>query len=103
MTNATYDLYLNSPFMGLIHAAECAIEEINGNPHRVGFRYTADYLGHAAAFPFDPIQLPLNSGETIFRYSGSLPGVLDDYLPDDWGKKVLTWLGGVLQTSPAAK
>ena len=40
----------------------------------------------------DPVQLPLGTQESLFQCSGGMPGVLDDYLPDAWGRKVLSQL-----------
>ncbi len=85
----TYDIYLNTRATGLIKAANCVIAETHGRVEQLGFRYTPDYLAHPGAFSLDPNALPLRAGETQFECRGSLPGFLDDYLPDDWGKRVL--------------
>lgn len=92
MTKAAYDIYLNTPATGIVHAADCVIEEQNGKPQRIGFRYVANYLQARAAFAIDPSALPLRESEFLFRCDAGLPGFLDDYLPDAWGKKVLTRL-----------
>jgi len=89
-TKARYDLFLNTPATGQIHAADCVIEEDNGFTIRVGFRYRDSYLDHPAAFPVDPRQLPLQPGETTLQCQGGIPAFLDDYLPDDWGRRVLS-------------
>ncbi|MFK5948407.1 MAG: type II toxin-antitoxin system HipA family toxin [Methylococcales bacterium] len=87
-----YDLYLDTPFTGLIKAAEAVLLESAGQLSQMGFRYTDEYLNHPHAFALDPIQLPLQSNEINLTCAGGMPGILDDYLPDDWGRKVLTKL-----------
>jgi serine/threonine-protein kinase HipA len=89
---AAYDIYLNTSNTGIVHAADCVIEELNGKVQRIGFRYKTDYLNHTSAFSVDPHILPLKEGEFLLHCDAGLPGFLDDYLPDDWGKKVLTRL-----------
>ena len=91
-TRARFDLYIDSPGMGPIHAADCVVEEEAGLVRRVDFRYTPDYLGQRTAFPLDPRRLPLESGEIRFACQGGVPGFIDDHLPDAWGRKVLTTL-----------
>ena len=91
-TRARFDLYIDSPGMGPIHAADCVVEEEAGFVRRVDFRYTPDYLGQPTAFPLDPRRLPLESGEIRFACQGGVPGFIDDHLPDAWGRKVLTAL-----------
>ena len=83
------DIYVNAEATGPLHAADCAIEEVDGRVRRVGFRYRAAYLDHPGAFAIDPVALPLRRGEFDFRCDGGVPGFLDDHLPDDWGRKVL--------------
>ncbi|WP_246540286.1 HipA N-terminal domain-containing protein [sulfur-oxidizing endosymbiont of Gigantopelta aegis] len=58
----------------------------------MGFRYTEAYREHSHAFALDPVQLPLISNEIEFHCAGGMPGILDDYLPDAWGRKVLAML-----------
>ncbi|MFY9179722.1 MAG: HipA domain-containing protein [Venatoribacter sp.] len=84
-----FDLYLNTQTTGLIKAAEVALLEEQQRLQQVGFRYTQDYLALPHAFALDPAQLPLSAREFNLTCQGSAPAVLDDYLPDDWGKKVL--------------
>ena len=91
-TKARYDIFLNTPVLGQVRAASCVIEEDDGLPTRVAFRYEGNYLGQNGAFPIDPAQLPLESGEILLRCGAGVPAFLDDYLPDAWGRKVLTRL-----------
>lgn len=90
MTKARLDLYINSEALGTIHAADLVILEQNGTPERVGFRYRPAYLEHQGAFPIDPFALPLKPEEVLFECQGGIPAFLDDYLPDAWGRQVLT-------------
>ncbi len=92
MTKARYDIYLNTQATGIIHAMDCVVEEENALPLRVALRYTANFIEHPAAFPLDPIQLPLATRETTLNCQGGIPGIFDDYLPDAWGRKVLSQL-----------
>ncbi len=92
MNKQRYDLYLNTPETGLIKAAETVLLESSGQLSQMGFRYTEAYLAHPRAFSLDPVQLPLNSLEKNLMCAAGMPGILDDYLPDDWGRKVLTKL-----------
>lgn len=85
-----YDLYVHLASTGLQKAAEVVVEESDTSAEAVGFRYTADYTKLPAAFPLDPVQLPLNISEKTFAVGKGLPAFLDDYLPDAWGRRVLT-------------
>ena len=91
-TKARYDIFLNTPVLGQVHAASCVIEEEAGLVVRVAFRYEEVYLEQCGAFPIDPRQLPLRNGETLLRCGAGVPAFIDDYLPDAWGRKVLTRL-----------
>lgn len=87
-----YDLYLNTRKTGIIKAAEAVVLESSGQLTNMGFRYTAVYREHPYAFALDPVQLPLASNEIEFHCAGGMPGILDDYLPDEWGRRVLATL-----------
>lgn len=89
---ARYDIYINTLATGIIHAADCVVEELNGQPQLIGFRYREAYLNHPNAFAIDPVQLPLSPREAQFNCAMALPAFIDDYLPDTWGRKVLTRL-----------
>ena len=86
------DLYLNTPALGIAHVADVALVEDDESLRQVGFRYRPDYLARPDAFAIDPVQLPLNSGETVLECHASAPAFLDDYLPDAWGRRVLAKL-----------
>lgn len=92
MTRARFDIHLDSAVTGVVQAGECVIEEETGFPRRVDFRYPPEYVENPSAFPLDPKRLPLGHGETRFICAGGVPGFVDDYLPDAWGRKVLTTL-----------
>lgn len=89
-TRARFDIHVNSRATGIVHAADCVVEEDAGFVHRVDFRYTPGYLGNPGRFPLDPVGLPLAPGEIRFRCQGGVPGFIDDHLPDAWGRRVLT-------------
>lgn len=92
MTRALFDLYINSEALGIVHAADLALLESGGALHKVGFRYRSSYLERPAAFPIDPVALPLTPQEVVFQCLGGIPAFLDDYLPDAWGRQVLSHL-----------
>lgn len=93
MTKIKYDLYIHLATTGVVQAAEVIILEKPGTGLKVGFRYLSQYLNNPGAIAVDPAHLPLTqaSFEMGCAY-GAVPGFLDDYLPDAWGKKVLTAL-----------
>lgn len=86
------DLYLNTPSLGVIQAADVALVEENARLTQVGFRYHPDYLAHPDAFSIDPAQLPLSPQEIVFECRAGTPAFIDDYLPDAWGRRVLAKL-----------
>ncbi|MFT6955268.1 MAG: serine/threonine-protein kinase HipA [Halieaceae bacterium] len=88
-TKARYDIYLKTSGLGIMHAAECVVQEESASVQRVDFRYRSEYLEHSAAFAIDPSQLPLGNDERALICRGGVPAFLDDYLPDNWGRKVL--------------
>lgn len=92
MNKARYDIYLNIPAAGIVQAAECVIQENNNSLTAVGFRYVPSYLELPEAFSIDPAQLPLKAKEFELSCAGSAPGFIDDYLPDAWGRKVVSQL-----------
>jgi len=86
------DLYLNTPATGVIHAADVVLDESEGMLVQVGFRYRPAYLQAPGAFPIDPVMLPLTAEDRVLSCKGGMPAFLDDYLPDDWGRRVLAKL-----------
>ena len=91
-TRQRYDLYIETPATGLIKAAQAVLLETSGQLVQMAFLYTEEYREHKHAFALDPVQLPLTEKEINLKCAGGMPGVLDDYLPDDWGRKVLAKL-----------
>lgn len=87
-----FDLYLNTAELGIMHIADVALQEEQGVVSNVGFRYKEKYLAQSHAFAIDPAQLPLRSKEYSFACRQSAPAFIDDYLPDAWGRQVLTKL-----------
>lgn len=63
--------------------------EIADNGRAIGgFRYIPEYLEQNDAFALDPVSLPLKPGSFWIDHPG-IPGVFEDSLPDDWGKRLL--------------
>lgn len=89
---ARYDLYLNTRTFPCLKIAEVVLIESDGLLSKMGFRYVPDFLQHPQSFALDPVQLPLMANEYVLTCQLGIPGILDDYLPDDWGKKVLAQL-----------
>ena len=86
------DLYLATQSLGVFHAADVVLEEDHGRLTRVGFRYRPEYLSKHEAFSVDPAQLPLREVEFELKCSAGPPAFIDDYLPDLWGRRILTRL-----------
>ena len=91
-TRAPFEVHVNSLATGIVHAADCVVEEDAGLVRRVDFRYTPGYLDDPGRFPLDPARLPLGPQVIRFPCHGGMPGFIDDHLPDAWGRKVLTAL-----------
>lgn len=88
-----YDVYISLPKIDSSRVGELAIVDEEGVTQKCAFRYSPDYLTTHGAIPLDPVALPFGERSTFdFNCSGGRPAVLDDYLPDDWGRKVLTQL-----------
>ncbi len=90
------DLWLTLPDGEQLHAAELAF----GDPDRQGryasaLRYTPSYLADPRAFALDPAALPLSPTE----FSGSQLDpplmLLEDALPDAWGRRLLVLRHGL--------
>lgn len=95
MTNRSqqFDLYLCTQELGTMKVAQAGLLEESGVLTRMQFRYTPEYLECAVSFALDPVQLPLQTADIhLTCSSGGIPGLLDDYLPDNWGKTVLARL-----------
>ena len=88
---ARYTLHINLPSTGLIQAADVVILEDRGHVNQVGFRYRPEYLELPGAIAIDPISLPLSPKELAIECRGGIPAFLDDYLPDAWGRRVLSY------------
>ncbi|CAA0080826.1 Uncharacterised protein [Zhongshania aliphaticivorans] len=88
---ARYALHIDLPSTGRIQAADIVIIEDHGHVEQVGFRYRPEYLELPSAIAIDPICLPLSPKERAIACRGGLPAFLDDYLPDAWGRRVLSY------------
>jgi serine/threonine-protein kinase HipA len=63
------------------------------------FQYDSQYLNHPAAYPLDPIHLPLQSGTfSANRGESGVHAVFDDSLPDAWGRTILAKRAGLDKT-----
>jgi serine/threonine-protein kinase HipA len=82
-----YDIYLSTGG-GYQHAAQAVLQESDGRLIRMDYRYTPGF--QATGFPLDPSRMPVTNETGRFDCLGGCPGILDDYLPDAWGRKVLT-------------
>ena len=85
-----YQVTLNTLTTGIIECGTLLIRERNGNTNGIGFKYSKEYLNHPKAFAIDPQILNLTDVPFQFNVNHNLPGFLDDYLPDRWGRKVIT-------------
>ena len=59
------------------------------------FRYESSWVGDPDAFPLDPVNLPLGSEVFRLRSRSGLWGVLEDALPDAWGRRLLQARHGI--------
>ena len=50
MTRRRYDLYLNTPALGSVHAADVVLEEAGSALQQVGFRYRPEYVVASGAW-----------------------------------------------------
>ena len=91
-SSVRYDVHVNTLATGVVHAADCMVEERGGVVERVAFRYRPDYLARAGAFALDPQRLPLATGDVVLPCRGGIPALIDDTLPDSWGRAVLATL-----------
>ncbi|MES9900667.1 MAG: type II toxin-antitoxin system HipA family toxin [Sedimenticola sp.] len=92
MIKRKYDLYVNVGVMGIIQAADCVVVEDKGVLTDFGLRYREEFLAQPGAFSLDPNLLPLGGRTFELSCAGGMPGIIDDYLPDAWGRRVLAHL-----------
>jgi len=90
--NHRYKVYLNTPELGVQHCGTFQIREKGAQVKGISFKYSQDYIEQLKAFPIDPALLRLHSDERLLIDAEAPPGFLDDYLPDEWGRKILTRL-----------
>jgi len=88
--NHRYQIWINTPELGVKHAANILIKEDGNLLREFLLRYRREYLDNPHSFPLDPRAFPLSEKEFQLPDVRQPPGIVDDYLPDDWGKKVLT-------------
>lgn len=85
-------------------AGELAFSAPDGQGrYRGAFRYLPEWLAHRDAFPLDPANLPLAPREFEAPQLGAPLMVLEDALPDAWGRRLLVLRHGLprhQQTEP---
>ena len=66
-------------------------DPVSGGRFESEFEYAAQWVRDPAAFPLDPVSLPLQPLGQRFRAEQLYPplAVIDDALPDDWGRRLL--------------
>jgi serine/threonine-protein kinase HipA len=85
-----YKVYLNTPELGVQRCGTFEIRELGTQVKGISFKYSQDYIEQPKAFAIDPALLRLRSSESLLIDAEAAPGFLDDYLPDEWGRRVLT-------------
>lgn len=73
---------------GWLRAGELNLEENGDRQMSASFSYAADYLSHPAAYPLDPKNMPLATGELVTSSPLVTLGAVFDAAPDAWGRKV---------------
>ncbi|MBU1665813.1 MAG: HipA N-terminal domain-containing protein, partial [Gammaproteobacteria bacterium] len=96
------DIWLTLPTGERLRAGELACADADGQGrYTSAFRYTADYLADPRAFPLDPAGLPLTPGEYQGNRLEAPLMVLEDALPDDWGRRLLIQRHGLPRSRQA--
>ncbi|MEW6221618.1 MAG: type II toxin-antitoxin system HipA family toxin [Thermodesulfobacteriota bacterium] len=60
-----------------------------------GFRYLPAFLNHAGAFALEPLGLPLGPDRFLIDRADGVAAVLEDALPDAWGRRLLARRAGL--------
>ncbi len=89
LENHRYKVYLNTPELGVQHCGSFQIREKGSQVKGISFKYSPSYIEQSNAFAIDPALLRLNPKQKVLEEAEAAPGFIDDYLPDDWGRKVL--------------
>ncbi len=90
MTRGKYVIYLNAPGLGVVPVADMVLAEDGNGLSGFGLKYREEYLDHPDSFDLDPQFLKRANRKIEIVCNRATPGILDDYLPDDWGRKVLS-------------
>ena len=88
--NYRYKVYINTPELGVQQCGTLQIRQRGERLMGTSFKYHRDYIENDAAFALDPGRLRLDYDERLFFDAEAPLGFIDDYLPDSWGRKVLT-------------
>jgi serine/threonine-protein kinase HipA len=74
---------------GFLRAGVMQLEEIGDRQMLATFAYEEAYLEHRAAYPLDPVNMPLGSTEWQTQASTVHLGAIFDAAPDAWGRRVV--------------
>jgi serine/threonine-protein kinase HipA len=84
------DLWLTLVSGEKLRAAELVFSDADRQGrYASAMRYTPEYLADARAFDLDPASLPLQAGEFSSQQLDPPLMVMEDALPDDWGRRLL--------------
>ena len=84
------DVHLTLPDANSLFCGEIVCREPDSRGRIAGaFRYREDFLNNPAAFALDPRALVLSSREYETNRPTGVPGVFEDSLPDDWGRRLM--------------
>lgn len=77
-------VFAHSPTGNPVLAGKLAITRTSGT-----FTYSEQWLEEPWAYPLDPVNLKLTSGQITTRNDNKVFPVFSDAGPDDWGTRVL--------------
>jgi serine/threonine-protein kinase HipA len=90
MRDELLTLYLMMPDGQITAAAQLVVREENERPVRMEFAYVPDYLERNDCFALDPVGLPLTPDILDLTCDGNASiGIVEDHLPDEWGRRVM--------------
>lgn len=82
-------VYMRLPDGGRVVAGRLLYEKLADGTIQSYFRYEPSWVTQPDAFPLDPVHLPLASNVFRLKSFTGLWGVLEDALPDAWGRRLL--------------
>jgi serine/threonine-protein kinase HipA len=97
------DVWLTLPDASRLRAGELVCGDPDGQGrYPSAFRYTPEYLADPRAFALDPAGLLLREGEFTSQQLEPPLLVLEDALPDDWGRRLLVLRHGLRRGEQSA-